>query len=195
MSDLNLQSSGYRLNIEIKARCKSHSRLREVLKSRSARLVGTDHQVDTYFNVLAGFGVDSGMNAPAGRLKLREGTIENSLIFYQRPDQPGPKQSDVLLAKLSPDPALKAVLTASNGVLVVVDKQREIWFDDNVKLHLDQVEGLGRFVEIEAIDADGSYSVAELKRQCNLFMDLFEINSTELVDRSYSDMLLAVNKL
>ena len=178
MSDVDLQSSGSRLNIEIKARSSDHEGLRKVLQHRGARCVGLDHQVDTYFQV------------PSGRLKLREGTIENSLIFYQRPNQAGPKQSDVLLVRLSPDPALKALLTASNGVKVVIDKQREIWFDGNVKLHLDRVEGLGLFVEIEAIDADGSFSIQDLQAQCKAYMDLFAIRDADLVEQSYSDLLL-----
>jgi len=181
MSDDNLQSSGIRLNIEIKARSTNHEGIRSILASRQARRVGEDHQVDTYFNV---------PTAEGARLKLREGTIENSLIFYQRSNQEGPKRSDVLLVRLSPDPALKDVLAASNGVLVVVDKRREIWFDGNVKLHLDVVEGLGTFVEIEAIDADGTFTVPRLEEQCHTFMELFGIVSEDLVDRSYSDLLL-----
>jgi len=190
MSDANLQSSGVRLNIEIKARCNGHDGLRKVLEARGARLVGLDHQIDTYFNVVDGFNVIDGFNVVDGRLKLREGTIENSLIYYKRPNQAGPKQSDVFLVRLSPDPALKAVLTASNGVMVVVDKHREIWFDQNVKLHLDQVKGLGLFVEIEAIDTDGTRTVEALQKQCKQFMELFKIQDTDLVERSYSDLIL-----
>jgi adenylate cyclase class 2 len=181
MSDENLQASGARLNIEIKARSTHHDKIRSILASRKARRVGVDHQIDTYFKVSV---------ADGSRLKLREGNIENSLIFYQRSNQEGPKRSDVLLVRLSPDPALKNVLAASNGILVVVDKSREIWFDGNVKLHLDTVEDLGTFVEIEAIDADGTYSVAQLETQCHDFMRLFGIESGDLVDRSYSDLLL-----
>lgn len=178
MSDNNLQASGVRLNIEIKASSDDHDSIRRVLSERGARHVGEDHQVDTYFNV------------PAGRLKLREGTIENSLIYYKRSDQAGPKRSDVLLVRLQPDPNLKDLLSASNGVKVVVDKRREIWFDDNVKIHLDRVESLGTFVEIEAIDADGTHSAETLEEQCTFFMDLFHIQAHDLIERSYSDLLL-----
>ena len=62
------------LNIEIKARCTDSRFIRDYLLSRGADFKGTDHQTDTYFNV------------PHGRLKLREGNIENNLIFYIRPD-------------------------------------------------------------------------------------------------------------
>ena len=73
------------VNIEIKARCNDHEKIRGILKSRNADFKGIDHQIDTYFKV------------NNGRLKLREGNIENHLIFYQRSDQEGPKQSDVIL--------------------------------------------------------------------------------------------------
>ena len=176
--DRDLQSSGYRLNVEIKARCTDHDAVRSALKRLGSRKVGVDHQIDTYFRV------------PEGRLKLREGGIENSLIHYERPDQSGPKTSDVLLYRVDPDPSLKAVLSRALGVLVVVDKHREIHFVDNVKIHLDEVDGLGTFLEIEAIDADGSRSEAELQAQCEAFMADFGVKEGDLLDVSYSDMLL-----
>ena len=177
-SDSKPSNGGRRLNIEIKARSSRHDAIRHLLVQRGSRRVGLDHQIDTYFCV------------EKGRLKLREGNIENSLIYYDRPNQTGPKRSDVQLVRLSPDPALKAVLQASNGILVVVDKHREIWFDDNVKLHLDVVDGLGSFIEIEAIDADGSRSESELKTQCDQWMDRLQIEKSDLIDRSYSDLLM-----
>jgi len=168
------------LNIEIKARCQNLDRIRQLLKSRSADAKGVDHQVDTYFNV------------PAGRLKLRQGNIENELIFYQRNNQAGPKRSDVSIAPVEPNSPLKDVLSKVLGVLVVVDKQREIYFIDNVKILLDTVVGLGTFVEIEAIDSDGSRTAGQLQAQCNEYMKLFEINPADLVAVSYSDLLLDI---
>ena len=180
MPDENRQEgsdSGVRLNIEIKASSRQDEAIRKVLTSRGARFAGEDHQVDTYFNV------------SSGRLKLRKGNIENSLIYYNRSDQAGPKRSDVLLVR-QPDPVLKGLLTASNGVKVVVDKRREIWYDGNVKIHLDRVEGLGTFVEIEAIDSDGTYSEERLLEQCTQFMELFAVQPRDLIERSYSDLIL-----
>lgn len=168
------------LNVEIKARCADHERVRTALTRHGARCVGTDHQIDTYFP------------AKTGRLKLREGNIENSLIHYRRPDQDGPKRSEVTLARVPADAGLGAVLRAGLEPLVTVDKTREIWFAGNVKLHLDQVEGLGKFVEIEAIDTDGSVGEERLTEQCREFMTLFAIDSGDLIDRSYSDMILAL---
>jgi adenylate cyclase class 2 len=162
--------------IEFKARCSNHTQIREILKNRNARFAGTDHQVDTYFRV------------PHGRLKLREGKIENSLVFYSRPNQAGPKQSDVTMAPVPPNSELRSVLAKALGVLVAVDKQREIYFLDNVKIHLDEVAGLGEFLEVEAIGT--AAQVHELRQQCETFRREFGVNDSDLVDVSYSDLLL-----
>ena len=167
------------LNIEIKARCTALERIRELLRSRNAEFRGLDRQLDTYFNV------------PQGRLKLREGLVENNLIHYEREDQDGPKQSYVSLLPVSPHSSPKEILTRALGVLVVVDKQREIYFIDNVKFHIDEVTGLGAFVEIEAIDLSGDLGPEKLRKQCQTFLDLFAISPEDLVVVSYSDLLLA----
>ena len=165
------------LNIEIKARCSDPSVIRQILLEKNARFVGTDHQVDTYFKV------------PHGRLKLREGNIENALIHYQRNNQEGPKRSEVILYKSKSSPDLKAALTAANGILKIVDKRREIYFIDNVKFHLDEIIDLGSFVEIEAIDKNGSIGQAKLDEQCNYFMNLFGIKKGDLIAGSYADLI------
>lgn len=169
------------INIEIKARCNNPARIRRLLKSKGADFRGTDHQIDTYFKV------------PNGRLKLREGNIENYLIYYKRGNKKGPKQSNVTLFKTSSDPLLKAVLSKSLGILVIVDKQREIYFINNVKFHIDNVKGLGLFVEIEAIDRDGSIGKDKLLQECEQYMNLFDIENKGLIAVSYSDLLLNLN--
>lgn len=167
------------INVEIKARCANPQRIRDLLLACKAEFRGTDRQIDTYFRTTR------------GRLKLREGRIENALIHYQREDQPSPKQSNVTLFPLVPGSPLKDLLTAALGVLVVVAKQREIYFIENVKFHLDVVDGLGSFVEIEAIDLDGALGKDTLLEQCQSFLQLFEIPPHDLVALSYSDLLLA----
>lgn len=166
------------INIEIKARSNNQEQIREILKSRNADFKGIDHQIDTYFKV------------SLGRLKLRQGKIENHLIYYQRENKQGPKQSDVVLFKSDPKSSLKEILTKALGILVVVDKKREIYFIDNVKFHIDTVEDLGTFVEIEAIDSDGTIGKAKLLKQCQFYLDLFEVSQKDLISVSYSDLLL-----
>ncbi|HEX7847944.1 MAG TPA: hypothetical protein VF476_19230, partial [Chitinophagaceae bacterium] len=74
---------------------------------------------------------------------------------------------------------------------VVVKKLREIFYINNVKFHIDEVRGLGSFVEIEAGNILADLSADELKQQCDFYMKEFEINEIDLVEISYSDMLLA----
>ena len=164
--------------IEIKARCSEQDKVREILKGEGAEFKGLDHQTDTYFRV------------PHGRLKLREGNIENNLIHYDRPDQEGPKQSSVLLYRSTPDSTLKGILMKALGVLVVVEKKREIYFIDNLKFHIDTVAGLGAFIEIEAIDENGSIGKDQLKIQCERYLERFDVKDNDLVDCSYSDLIL-----
>lgn len=166
------------INIEIKAKCSNQDYIRKILKTRKANFKGTDHQIDTYFQV------------NFGRLKLREGKIENHLIHYQRGDKEGPKQSDVTLFKSDPKSSLKEILTKALGILVVVDKQREIYFIENVKFHIDTVKNLGTFIEIEAIDKEGAIGKQKLLKQCQFFLNLFNISQKDLVSVSYSDLLL-----
>ena len=166
------------LNIEIKARCSNQEKIRSILKAHNAKFVGTDHQIDTYFNV------------NNGRLKLREGIIENNLIYYERENIDGPKQSDVILFSSDSKSSLKQILIKSIGILVVVDKKREIYWIDNVKFHLDIVEGLGTFVEIEVIAENLSIGRDKLLDQCTHYLKLFNIDNSDLLSTSYSDMLL-----
>lgn len=163
--------------IEIKARSADSSKIRSLLKSHQADFKGVDHQTDTYFNV------------PNGRLKLREGNIENSLIHYHRPNIDGPKNSKVTLYKSNPDSTLKNVLTNALGIKVVVKKEREIYFIENVKFHIDTVESLGHFIEIEAIGTQED-SIERLQEQCTHYMELFQVEKDDLVTHSYSDLLL-----
>lgn len=164
--------------IEIKARCAEPQRIREALLSRKAEFRGVDQQIDTYFQTVN------------GRLKLREGQIENALVFYERENQAGPKHSQVLLYP-APHAPLKEILSQALGTLVVVEKRREIYFLENIKFHIDTVPGLGSFMEIEAIDANGSLGKEKLLAQCQEFLTLFAIQPQDLVTGSYSDLLLA----
>lgn len=168
-------------NIEIKARCFHPEKVEAFLLANGAHYIGLDHQKDTYFHV------------PSGRLKLRQGNIENSLIFYNRPNQEGPKQSDFSLSKIGDGPATEQVLAKALGVKVVVNKYRKIFYIGNVKFHIDEVPGLGSFVEIEAGNlTDPSKTIDDLKQQCDYYMKAFAVEEAHLIHHSYSDMLLVV---
>ena len=102
-----------RLNFEFKATAANIDELEEKLKTLEPIFKGVDHQIDTYFNV------------EKGRLKLREGTIENALIYYERENIGGAKQSDILLYQHVPNASLKQLLTKVHGIKAVVDKSRK----------------------------------------------------------------------
>lgn len=166
------------LNIEFKAKTNNIKALEEKLLSLNPQFIGEDHQKDTYYNV------------NTGRLKLREGNIENALIWYHREDVSGAKQSDILLYKHAPDEALKNILIKLHGVKIIIDKIRKIYFVENVKFHFDRVEGLGTFVEVEAIDSTGEIGIEKLKEQCNFYINFFEIKTEDFMKKSYSDMMM-----
>jgi adenylate cyclase class IV len=168
------------LNVELKARCPDPDHVRRVLAEAGADFRGTDRQRDVYFTV------------GEGRLKLRRGTIERSLVFYRRADSAGARRSEVTMARLesaAPEAmaALEDALSAALGVRAVVEKQREIRFVGNVKFHLDERPGRGSFVEIEAIDLTGSLGEERLREQCEAWRARLGISEQDLVAFSYAD--------
>lgn len=165
-------------NIELKAKTENANEVREILISRNAKFIGTDFQTDTYFIV------------NNGRLKLREGNIENSLIFYKRENLAGIKKSEIILYKSEPGSNLKSALMESLGILVEVKKEREIYFIENIKFYVDKVNGLGTFVEIEAIDKNETLGEVFLKKQCEEYASLFKIKDSDFIAESYSDLLI-----
>jgi len=169
------------LNVEIKAKCPNPAQVHAKLIELGAEYRGCDHQIDTYFK------------CQHGRLKLRQGTIENALIFFQRSNQATPKQSDIALEKVPFENNLKTILSSALGIKTVVNKKRHIYFIDNVKFHVDEVEELGPFMEVEAIDEIGNIGLSKLHQQCDQYMQLLDIKPEHLITNSYSD-LFGLNK-
>ena len=166
------------LNFEFKAKTTELDNLEKKLLELNPKFIGEDNQTDTYFNVTT------------GRLKLREGNIENSLIYYERQNTAGAKQSDVLLYRHNPDKTLKDILIKLHGIKVIVEKIRKIYFIDNVKFHFDTIPELGTFIEVEAIDKNGNIGIEKLKEQANKYAALFNIKPSDYISLSYSDLIL-----
>ena len=166
-----------RRNIELKARLPSLAAAVDTARRLATEHLGTVHQVDTYFC------------CTTGRLKLRESdNAPSQLVWYSRAEQDQSKASDYLLVD-APDPALlKQALSLALGVMVVVEKQREIFLWHNVRIHLDEVARLGSFLEFEAVlgpdvdDQQGHQQIADLRSE-------FAISSEDLLQNSYSDLL------
>ena len=164
-------------NIEIKAICNDLDRTRQIALELNAQYTSTIKQIDTYFKV------------PAGRLKLREQVPgRHQLIYYNRPDEKAPKMSDYQVVSVDDPAGMRNLLSDSLGVLIEVQKQRELWLFENVRIHLDSVDDLGNYIEFEIIvnanrSEDFCYRLAE-----NLVRE-FGVREEELESGSYSDLL------
>ena len=117
------------------------------------------------------------------------GPAEGQLIYYQRENLAGPKRSDYEVAFTSDPDALREMLRTVLGTWVEVEKTRQVWLWENVRIHLDEVKGLGRFLELEAVTEEKS--VAESHQRVKILMRALEISDDQLVDCSYGDMLAA----
>lgn len=166
-------------NIELKARLRNWEHAAGVCERLGAQYQGVINQVDTYFVV------------PGGRLKLRESEPgDDYLVFYERPDEAAAKACDYQL--LVVDRSIKAILSAALGVNAVVKKQRTLYLWENVRIHLDRVDGLGEFIEFEAVlserydDADGHAKLAHLQ-------NAFGITDADLLRTSYLEMQMNVH--
>jgi homotetrameric cytidine deaminase len=170
-------------NIELKARDPQPERTLELALALGAEDRGEIAQRDTYF---AG---------ARGRLKLREQEPgEDELIEYRRADSEDARESEYRRVPVADAAALREALDAAHGTLVVVDKRRRLLLHDGVRIHLDRVEGLGEFVELEAVAAPGSDLAAEQDRVSRLRAEL-EIGDDALVAGGYSDLLLDTPEL
>jgi len=164
-------------NIELKAHLPNMAEAEKACNKMEATFELNITQIDTYFKI------------PNGRLKLRECSPgNNELIHYHRADVADTKASEYSIVLV--DAAIKEQLTQALGLLIVVDKVRGLWLWKNVRIHLDTVEGLGTFIEFEAVlsdehdDADGHQKLNWLQKEFNILQE-------HIIDVSYSDMMLA----
>jgi predicted adenylyl cyclase CyaB len=111
------------------------------------------------------------------------------LIHYNRENTKDAKVSDIAYSKISNPVDVKHVLISSFGVLIEVKKERHIYFINHVKFHVDYLEGLGSFLEVEVIDENNEYSIEEMNLLCKKYQDVLGISESDLLTHSYSDML------
>jgi len=166
-------------NVEVKLRCADLERARERALALGARPAGVEHQVDTYFCTRS------------GRLKLRERhPAPAELIAYLRPDTPGARRSDYQLVVV-PDPAgLRGLLAELLGVHTRVAKRREILLFENVRIHLDRVDGLGDFLELEAV-FDGSAAAERIQyAKVDRLLEKLELAGAARIATSYEALSL-----
>ena len=132
---------------------------------------------------------DTFFTCPRGRLKLRElGPGQGQLIHYHRPDQGGPKLSDYVIAPTSDPAALREALTRAYGVAGRVRKHRRLYLAGRTRIHLDRVEDLGDFMELEVVLGSGDDTVggeAEARR----IMQALGVVEADLIEGAYVDLM------
>ena len=179
-------------NIEIKATCDDLDGVSAAARELSARLAGIEEQRDTYFQTAR------------GRLKLRRrllniegagpgvGHERFELIWYQRPDTITAKGSNYHLIHVIDGAELRRLLADGLGVLAEIHKRRTAYLWRNVRIHLDEVERLGSFVELEAM-VDESCDETSARMKIDHLCKALEILPDQLIDVSYSDLLLSAS--
>lgn len=166
-------------NIELKIILPDFRNVLVVLKKIRAKAKGNLLQLDTYYN------------CKNGRLKLREVNGKNfELIFYRRPDKKNSKLSDYQIIKFKKKQAqnIKFVLSHSLGEKVLVKKKRNLWIYKNTRIHLDIVEKLGHFLELETVVRGNNLKNA--RNEHLEIIKLLKIGRLKKISMSYSDLLL-----
>jgi predicted adenylyl cyclase CyaB len=164
-------------NIEIKAYARDFAEIRRRAEVLSSQPVNILPQEDTFFNT------------PQGRLKLRVlSGNQGQLIYYTRPDQEGPKRSDYHIFLTNDPENLKRALELAYGIRGVVRKTRYLYLVGQTRVHLDDVEGLGQFMELEVVMQEGQ-SDAEGQVIAEDLMARLGVEGSDLVEGAYMDLL------
>jgi predicted adenylyl cyclase CyaB len=166
-------------NVEIKARVAGLAALEEKVREVADEGPSVMDQEDTFFR------------SPRGRLKLRTlSDNEGELIYYERPDTAMPAESGYALARTASPGDLLDVLARCLGTRGVVRKRRTLYLIGRARVHLDRVEGLGDFVELEVVLGPGQ-DQSEGVRVAHEIMERLGIAREDLVERAYIDLMSA----
>lgn len=168
-------------NIEIKARCSDLAKAKRIAEKIKTDTLGSLHQIDTYFDTAS------------GQLKLREIPGQGAwLIPYVKTYEKNPARSDYQLLEAKDPEAVKSLFSKLLGKRTVVDKIREVYLVDNVRVHLDEVRGIGSFIEFEAVfDIDTTEVRENETRKVKELMTTFGLTSDDLLTEGYVNMLEA----
>jgi predicted adenylyl cyclase CyaB len=163
-------------NIEIKARISKmeemHKKVADLADQGPIEIL----QDDTFFS------------CPNGRLKLRIlSEDEGQLIFYRRQDKSGPKESFYVISSTSSPESLMELLTLAYGRAGCIRKRRVLYMRGRTRIHLDRVDGLGDFLELEVVMEDGEDPQTAAEEADELLKKL-GILTSQLVKGAYIDM-------
>ncbi len=168
-------------NIEIKASCSNLIKAKQVAESLKAHFIGKDHQVDTYFHT------------KKGRLKLRESSLSGCMLIpYLRGNICEPKKSEYTLFHSEQPVLAKKLLSETLGIETIVEKTRDIYIYENVRIHLDDVKGHGSFIEFEAVyqespDKNNDDTQAQEQEKIKKLIEIFAIRKEDLIEGSYRE--------
>ena len=166
-------------NVEIKAAVADLPAVRERVEEISDAPAEVIDQDDTFFSV------------PHGRLKLRVfSSGSGELIYYERGDTLDPKPSHYLISRTSDPASLREVLAAGLGVVGHVRKRRTLFMVGNTRVHLDEVEDLGTYMELEVVLDEGE-TMEEGVETARALMDELHIDPADLVKGAYVDLINA----
>src|SRR5262249_1330536 len=176
---LNARLKPMARNVEIKARIQSIEALAEKISAIADEGPIGMIQEDTFFT------------CEGGRIKLRAfSATEGQLIFYQRPNEKGPKESSYIISPIAAPDSLREALSLAYGQVGRVRKHRTLYVVGRTRVHLDRVEGLGQFVELEVVVREGEDRTPGIEEaQC--LMALLGICSPPLLVGSYVDLLIS----
>lgn len=161
-------------NIEFKAELRNIAAARKQCRLLGAERIGVLQQTDTYYKL------------PDGRLKMREAPREPvEWIFYHRPDRVSPRMSNYTI--LNAEQARRRWGTQSLKPWLTVNKKRELWMLGDVRIHLDEVELLGTFIEFEAL-VSRRFDVKMCHRAVKELRETFQPLLGEPISKSYSDL-------
>jgi predicted adenylyl cyclase CyaB len=164
-------------NLELKSKSVNMEKLRLLMLELGAEHQKTMHQIDTYFNV------------PKGRLKLREIDGETAqLVYYERADESASRYSNYSIVEITDSSGFKQMMMDALGVKAIVDKVRELWMYGNTRIHVDDVDGLGYFVELETVITNQTNTEAQAEH--HFVKRALEIDDAKIVPVSYSDLIL-----
>ena len=164
-------------NIEIKARISDVAFCIDTARSLSGKEPEIIKQEDTFFI------------CEQGRLKLRIlAPDRGELIFYRRKDAAGPKTSEYYISPNHEPHRLLDVLTKAYGIHGKVNKTRKLFIVGRTRIHIDQVEDLGDFLEFEVVLSENE-DVSKGHREANELMKTFNITASDLISSAYVDMI------
>ena len=165
-------------NFEIKCRIRNLSEIKKILVSDRSYKYSIEKQKDIYYKV------------KSGRLKLRIINEKNSdLIYYNRKEKNRERVSNFVISSTINFKELNFIMTEQFEVMVIVNKKREIFVKDNIRIHLDTVNKLGNFLEIEIMFKD----LNKAKKMMSELKDMLNLNTKDFIKSSYSDLLINKN--